>query len=166
MSSSKAESVAAIRRGVRRAVIEVYTLKDEGRPLSDATRAIADQSPDLSGITFAFTGDGPSSTTSITYQDPTSKIDLLSSMSGELQADTTVDPLDMEEGELLTDTSRIDAEAVSATSGSTDSPAETVDAEVEDTEILKDSTWLNVSLRDEDVKFAVRCYTPLHVDFG
>jgi len=143
----------AVERAIRRAVIEVHTLKDAAQPLIHACKISAESEVDLSDIKFsAKKGD----TLAIVFAKPDKRQELLDSVgkdnnsrkgvatSSTLQGSAGAS-VDVGEREVLKDSDEFIL-------GDSSVPKSVGAAELEP---ISDDTWLAVSLRDPTFKFAV-----------
>lgn len=186
MASSKMTSREEVEAAVRRAVIEVFTLKDAERPLTDAVNALDDKvTPNLDNVVFSESDDA---SVVLNYLDAQVRQEILDSMDLSRREPARKVPVrkvlvgkgparKVSETQPAEETSEIEIEPEFT---DPDDIAE-VEAMVDDasSEIkladdahqmgkshtpdstIAESGWQNVSLGDTDVKFAVR-YLNIH----
>lgn len=179
MTPSKMTSREEIEAAVRRAVIEVFTLRGAERPLTDAVNATNDKvTPSLENVVFTESGDA---SVVLNFVGPDVRQEILDSMdlsrggpadkvletqpAGELLEMQPADELletqpPVELLEMQTEIEATDQEAIAELNAIA---AESSDATMADAEeshspdyISLEVPWQNISLGDTDVKFAVR----------
>ena len=167
MGHSKITSRDQVAAAVRRAVVEVFTLRDAERPLTDAVNATVDEViPNFENVIFSESDDA---SVVLNFLDTQVRQEILDSMDLSLQGaaqevletpptqDASETGIEVE----VTDPDNItDPNAVAAASSQESTADEELAAhqmgefETSDSTIT-DSRWQNVSLGDLDVKFAV-----------
>ena len=140
---------------VHRAVVEIFTLRDAGRPMTDATNARDDRViPETSAVQFTLSG--ANQTVVLSYPDDEVKEAILqSTVASEpveevLEVQTEVDEAEPDVKTPLEGVSTTAVEEV-LSDANPPTPAPPIHATVP-----RDSTWLNISLQDPALKFAVR----------
>lgn len=152
MSSSKLVSRGDLENAIRRAVIEVYTLVEAGRSPRDATKALDDRIvPDISSVRMSVASDGSSA---VVFPNVKTRQDLLDSTvkAKSIKKILKVKTKNTESAALGTS----DLSSVTITSVDQAIPGEITRADSIEAEPLKDQSWLDVSLKDPVIKFAVR----------
>lgn len=144
---------------VHRAVVEVFTLRDAGRPMTDAANARDDRVvPETSGVRFTISGEEQK--VILSYPDEKVKETILQSTvlgepvqevmdvqaQAEEAASEAIDGTDTE-----TPLEEVATTPVEEVMPDTDTPPSTQ----RQTTLPHDSTWLNISLQDPTLKFAV-----------
>lgn len=160
MEPSKMTSREGIEAAVRRAVIEVFTLRDAERPLTDAVNATNDQiTPNFEIVVFTESDDG---SILLNFPNPHMKQEILDSMdlspggptpgvSGMQPPDEVSemeDVLEVTKGEVIPE--------LEATAAEPDRTMAGADESLTPDSTTQEGLWQNVSLGDTDVKFAVR----------
>ncbi|KAL9120505.1 MAG: hypothetical protein Q9187_002939 [Circinaria calcarea] len=161
MSSSKLVSRGDLENAIRRAVIEVYTLVEAGRSPADATNALDDGIiPNPGSVRLSVAHDGSSA---VIYPNDKTRQGLLDSTakSNPIRKALKVRAENTESAALGT----TDLSSVQTTSIDQGISVESTRADSIEAESLKDQSWLDVSLKDPVIKFAVRLLLELRRAF-
>lgn len=157
---TKLSSKEDLTMAVHRAVVETFTLREAGRPMTDATNARDERIiPETSGVNITLSAENQSALLSYP-DDEVREMILQSTVPSEPVEEVVEVQAEAEEVEIEADkeTETITSlEHVSATPvEEVMNHAKTSTRSIQKQDIMPhDSTWLNVSLRDPDVKFAV-----------
>ena len=162
MSPSKLESKPELENAIRRALVEVYTLLEAGRPPTDATQALDDRIiPNISLVGF---DTAANDSVSLVFPDEQTRQDILDST---VEAKALVEVLEVqtesetEQSPESTDLASVEATPVEdLTSESDDNDMDNVPGTVQD--IQGDDTWKSITFTDAHIKFAVRIHIPIH----
>lgn len=170
MEPSKMTSRDEIEAAVRRALIEVFTLRDAERPLTDAVNATnAQVTPNLEIVAFTESGDG---SVVLNFPNPDLMQEILDSMdlswkgptpevSGMQPTDEVSemeDVVEVTKGEVVT--------KLEATAAGPDRTMAGAEESLTPDSTTEEGLWQNVSLCDTGVKFAVHTLECNYISFN
>ncbi|MCJ1386501.1 hypothetical protein MMC17_009627 [Xylographa soralifera] len=164
ISPTKLESNDDIRRAIRRAIVEVYMLKQVNKPLAEVTQFPLESQFDFSSVTFVNAENG---IISIDNGDIENKSGLLDAMTqsgeatesdevAEVEAEASTDMQGKDDlsrealeshlkfGDIAITQATVEGELLNA--GNAEQPANTK---------KEDETWMGISLKDQMMKFAI-----------
>lgn len=154
---------------VHRAVVEVFTLREAGRPMTDATNARDDRViPETSGVSFTLSGDRvvlsyPDNQVkemilqSTVLSEPVEEVMEVQAEVAEAESETTQEP------ETRTSLEEVSATPVEEVMPDSNTPTPAPNKQAT---LPLDPTWLNISLQDPALKFAVRPPAPPAIDIS
>lgn len=160
MEPTKMIAREEIEAAVRRAVIEVFTLRDAERPLTDAVNATNDRvTPNLEIVAFTESGDG---SVVLNFLGPHVRQEILDSMDlsrgGPMSEVSKMQPMDevLETEDALEDTTGEVNKPLNATAAGPDGIMADAEESLNSDSTTQEGPWREVPLGDTDVKFAVR----------
>ena len=161
MSPLPIEAQDDIEKSIRRAMIEIFTLREAGRPLNDATNAVDDRViPDISNVTLSQAPDG---LVSIKFRNEQTRQDILDST---LKSEPVEAILEVQsETKTTSSAGSTNLETLDAT------PVQDIKPEDQHalakpahagttTPSAKEENWSKITLNDPTLKFAVSTPSP------
>lgn len=152
MSSTIKDSREDVAKSIRRALIEIYTLNEAGRPLTDAVYTLDDKIiPSLGGVSFSTSADG---SVKVLFPDEETRQAVLQSTVESKSVEQVLE-IDEEvvaevgvEGEESTTTADLKTVSARRLEGP---PPQTIEA----FEPVADDSWITIAFPSADLKFAV-----------
>ena len=157
MSSTIKDSREDVAKSIRRALIEIYTLKEAGRPLTDAAYALDDKiTSSLGGVSFSTSADG---SVKVLFPDEETQQAVLQSI---VESKSAEEVLEIDE-EVVAEV-EVEREDSTTTEDLKTDPARKLEEPPPQTikafEPVADDSWIPIAFPNADLKFAVSSPLP------